>query len=276
MLLMVRHMTRYGYSQPVTLMPHTVRLKPASNANQRLVSFELAVTPEPSGRTEVVDVDGNESTALWFSGQTEALELRTEATVETLRENPFDYIWQGSSSLPMTYPAAFASGLAPYRGEGSEPSVAAFAREAAAHSNEAQAFLIRLARLVYETVEVEERETGPPREPGETLRLSSGACRDLAVLYMAAARQQGFAARFASGYAAIAGEYTEHDLHAWVEVYIPGGGWRGFDPSVGLAVSDRHILVATGARPEDAAAVTGSYVGNAQSELEAHVTISSR
>src|SRR5690606_27947417 len=85
-----------------------------------------------------------------------------------------------------------------------------------------------------------------------------GACRDLAMLFIDACRSQGLAARFVSGYAWQDAAQAEHDLHAWAEVYLPGGGWRGFDPSTGLATADHHIAVAACAVPDGAAPTTGT------------------
>jgi transglutaminase-like putative cysteine protease len=104
--------------------------------------------------------------------------------------------------------------------------------------------------------------------------MGEGSCRDLTVLYLAIARSQGFAGRFVSGYHVSPGTDGAHDLHAWPEIYVPGGGWRGFDPTTGLAVADLHVGVAVGALPQQAAPVSGTYVGDATSELETYVEIS--
>ena len=98
----------------------------------------------------------------------------------------------------------------------------------------------------------------PPRV---TLEKGQGACRDLAVLFVAACRALGFGARFVSGYHQGHSEPMRRDLHAWAEVYLPGGGWRGYDPSLGLAVADRHVAVAAGTRPDQAAPISGSFRG---------------
>jgi transglutaminase-like putative cysteine protease len=106
------------------------------------------------------------------------------------------------------------------------------------------------------------RLDGAPMSPGETLAGRRGACRDTAMLYVAACRSQGLAARFVSGYSMHhPEEVTEHELHAWVEVYVPGGGWRPYDPSLGLAVADGHVTLAAAPDHELAAPVSGSYRG---------------
>ena len=122
----------------------------------------------------------------------------------------------------------------------------------------------------------ETRPEGPPRAPEATIRARRGACRDLAVLFVACCQTMGLAARFASGYACSEKAKTT-ELHAWGEVFLRGGGWRAYDPSQGLAVADRHVTVAAAANPLHAAPVTGNVPGGrgdserlaAEIELEA-------
>lgn len=128
--------------------------------------------------------------------------------------------------------------------------------------------------MLHERLRRSTRPEGAPLPPIETLRRGEGSCRDIAVLFLAAARSQGFAGRFVSGYYAEPGNEGDFDLHAWSELYVPGGGWRGFDPTVGLAVAERHVSLAVGARPEQAAPVSGSFRGGGRSSMSAHVSIS--
>ena len=97
----------------------------------------------------------------------------------------------------------------------------------------------------------------------DTLRCGTGSCRDLTVLFMEVCRSQGLAARFVSGYQAGDPGQQDRELHAWPEVYLPGGGWRGFDPTLGLAVTDQHIAVACSWHPAGAAPVVGTIRGTA-------------
>lgn len=106
------------------------------------------------------------------------------------------------------------------------------------------------------------RLTGEPLPPGKTLRRKEGACRDLAVLFIDLCRSLGIAARFVSGYKYDPGAKDSFELHAWAEVFLPGAGWRGYDPSLGLAVADTHVALASGPGAAEAAAVTGTYRGS--------------
>jgi transglutaminase-like putative cysteine protease len=130
-------------------------------------------------------------------------------------------------------------------------------------------FLTRLTETIAHRFKVVLREQGSPWPPATTIEQRQGACRDLAVLWVDVCRAVGLAARFVSGYHAGYGEQDHRYLHAWGEVYLPGAGWRGFDPTNGLAVSDRHVAVAAAADPQHAAPVTATYRGN---NVEAELT----
>jgi transglutaminase-like putative cysteine protease len=271
----VQHETQYTYSEPVHLGRHTLRLRPISDANQHLHRFDIAVSPEPAGTSALSDLDGNYATAVWFEEPTRELVIRTESIVETLRSNPFDYLWQGDSTLPLHYSTAFSEALGLFRASMVPAPVRALGDELAQTVNgNAQAFPLALARLVHERFPRVIRQHGDPWDSDVTLQRGEGSCRDLAVLFMAVARSQGFAARFVSGYNTVPGENDEHDLHAWAEIYLPGGGWRGFDPTIGLAVADRHVAVAAGALAEQTLPVSGTYAGKATSRLDTRVSIS--
>jgi transglutaminase-like putative cysteine protease len=159
----------------------------------------------------------------------------------------------------MAYEPSVADSLDPFRRWSHVVLLRTLADSLVAQAgNDAQTFVSQLATYVHKTCRQIVREDGEPLAPKDTLARGEGSCRDLTVLYMDMARAAGFAARFVSGY--LAGG-NEHELHAWAEVYLPGGGWRGFDPSLGLATADRHIAVASAATPRGAAPVTGSYRG---------------
>ncbi len=270
----IHHETRYVYSAPVQLGRHTLRLRPISDANHHLHRFEIKVTPEPAGTSALSDLDGNYATAVWFEVPTQELLIETSSVVETLRSNPFDYLWQGSQALPLKYSAAYAEALGPFRASIVPQPVRDLGEEVARLvQGNAQEFPLQLARVLHQRFPRVIREHGDAWEAPMTLEQGEGSCRDLAVLFIAAARSQGYAARFVSGYNTVPSETDEHDLHAWAEVYLPGGGWRGFDPTIGMAVADHHIAVAAGALAEQAAPVSGTYGGHATSRLETLVRI---
>lgn len=277
MVLEINHSLTYRYSRPVYLEPYTLRLTPRSDGAQVLHAFDLRVDPEPQHASAAVDLEGVTSHCLHFSGLHDSLCISTRAVVETRRTNPYDFLLSDAaySRLPLVYPAEQRVLLQSYlqRG-GAEPRVDALAGTLALDNRDGTLdFLASLTHRIHQVCRNEHRESGAPRRPGDTLARARGSCRDLAVLWMDACRAAGLAARFVSGYKLGGDDDSEHHLHAWAEVYLPGGGWRGFDPSTGLAVVDRHVALAASAFPALASPGQGSFRGEALSELATAVAV---
>jgi transglutaminase-like putative cysteine protease len=274
----ISHTSVYAFSRPVFLEPHTVRLRPRCDASQHLIRFALEIEPAPAGLSEGLDVEGNSTAHVWFDGSTDRLSVVARIAVETLRENPFDYILDDPAiaCLPMPYPVDLRALLEPCLSrEGPGPAIDRFAR-AIADETEMRPlpFLMALTRRISQTCRVALREEGEPQPPEVTLAEQRGACRDLAVVFMEACRALGLAARFVSGYQEGDPAGGTRDLHAWAEVYLPGGGWRGYDPTLGLAVADRHVALAASAHPRLAAPISGTFRGaGASSRLQAHIQL---
>lgn len=274
MYYQIRHLTEYRYSAPVQLNTQTVRFRPPSDANQHVLQFEMKIEPEPAGLTDLSDLDGNHASIVWFLGDTSRFKIEATSVVETRRSNPFDYVWQGDAHLPLRYSDAYSEALGPFMARIAPLGVREIGEDVAAQvDGRAQMFIYRLAAELHQRFSRIIRPVGEPHDPLETLRRGEGSCRDLTVLYLAIARSQGFAGRFVSGYHVDPGTDGLHDLHAWPEIYIPGGGWRGVDPTTGLAVADLHVSVAVGALPQQASPVSGTYAGAATSTLETYVNI---
>lgn len=278
----IHHLTCYRYSEPVSLKPQVLRLRPRSDATQVLQQFQLAVTPEPASTAQIVELDGNETISLWFSPtKTEKLYIAAYSEVETFRTNPFDYLTEPwSATLPIDYPASLLASLQPYLSNPLyptlDPGVVQLAQSLLYEVNaNVSYFLTALTQKIYESCEYIVRESGPPLPAGITWTQKRGSCRDFAVLFIAACQSIGLAARFVSGYQEGDLAAPNHELHAWAEAYIPSGGWRGFDPTHGLAVSDRHIALVASPHPNQAAPVSGAIQADntAHSTLETHVTI---
>ncbi|MEM6517761.1 MAG: transglutaminase family protein [Cyanobacteria bacterium P01_C01_bin.70] len=279
----IRHATTYRYPQPVKLAAHTVRLRPRSDGSQQLQQFAMTIAPTPSKRSEFLDIEGNICLRLWFEDvEVSELQVQTEATVQTWRTNPFDYLSEPwAVTAPIAYPQAIATHLAPYLrpilSTAWHPQVVDLA-QTLLHDAQGNVgfFLSKLTQTIYEEFDYAHRLEGDPLPAGITLRQQSGSCRDFAVLFAEACQAVSLAARFVSGYQEGDQDQTTRELHAWPEVYIPGGGWRGFDPTLGLAVGDRHVALAAAAHPQNAAPVSGrlqpGYFG--QSTLEYEIQMS--
>jgi transglutaminase-like putative cysteine protease len=164
----------------------------------------------------------------------------------------------------MTYSAAESLPLAPYARAGNPDQTVAewaagIAREAGGYP---LPFVTALAQEISRICTVEVREEGLPLPARETLAERTGSCRDLAVLFVDACRTQGIAGRFVSGYQCLEAPGEKQFLHAWGEVYLPGSGWRGLDPTLGLVVADRHIALAASLSPVGATPIEGTFRGS--------------
>jgi transglutaminase-like putative cysteine protease len=189
-----------------------------------------------------------------------------------LRVNPFDFMLSGESlSLPMCYMEPLSVALDPYRNDlqVGEP-VKQYSRSLAASTQwNPLSFLSALNRQIFQTFHHVIRPEGPPWASDLTLNRSEGSCRDLAILFCDVCRGMGIAARFVSGYECSAAGNPESYMHAWAEVYFPGAGWRGYDPSRGLAVTNTHVAVAAGFDHNLASPVAGLFCGGPGARMEA-------
>lgn len=265
MIFRVRHETVYRYSADAGLEPHAVRLEPRNDPSQRVNSFELEIEPRPVRISRALDSEGNSVSYAFFEGRTSELHVRTRLEVETLRSNPFDFLFLNPdyARLPFAYPPDHTLAAEYRKVSASHPTVERLLHDARREAGEGTVgFLTRLAELIPEQVRPVIREEGHPMTPAETLAAGEAACRDLTVLYVECCRLSGLAARFVSGYQRGDPDHPRDDLHAWAEVYLPGGGWRGFDPTLGLAVADTHVALAAAAGPVGASPVSGTFRGD--------------
>jgi transglutaminase-like putative cysteine protease len=276
MRISATHSTVYRYDFPVYLEPHIFRLRPRMNSAQRLLAYDLQITPTPAGTTECLDQDGNLALNAWFNATTTELSVASRFTVELLRENPFDYLLIGESlNLPLWYREPLCTALTPYRQDAHiAESVKLYAKSVGAKAQwNALWFLTALSRQIYQTFRQTVRPDGLPWPSDRTLGRVEGSCRDLAVLFCDVCRAMGIAARFVSGYECASADRQDSYMHAWAEVYLPGIGWRGYDAARGLAVSNTHVAVAAGFDPDLASPVAGWYSGGSQSRMEASLRL---
>jgi transglutaminase-like putative cysteine protease len=266
MSLHIEHITTYKYSEAVRLKPHLLRLRPRSDAAQRLQDFSLEVDPLPMGQSALIDLDGNGPIEVWFNEEpTNFLRIITKSKLAMERSNPYDFLlatW--ACQLPIDYPQSLASQLQPYLTMPGDPTVQNLARQC---FQEAAGDTLTFVRLITEKIHSRcaytLRYDDTPWAAGTTWLEQRGSCRDFAELTIGVCRAMGLAARFVSGYeqGSPEVEMAENHLHAWVEVYLPGGGWRGWDPTYGLAVADRHVALAASAYPKLTMPVQGDFIG---------------
>jgi len=277
MRLSVTHSTTYSYDEPVFQEPHTFRLRPREDASQRLLHYSLMVSPMPAGKSECLDQDGNVVLEAWFDSPLSQMMVSSSFEIDTLRENPFDFMLSARelNRLPLVYQQPLANALTPYlETSGNSDAVRELARSTAEKTGWSTIpFLTELNFRLFDGFEHIVRDSGDPLAAEETLARRSGSCRDLAVLYCAACRAVGIPARFVSGYEREAAFQEPANMHAWAEVYLAGGGWRGYDPSVGLAVANSHVAIAAAADPRLAAPISGTYRGTARAQMQFQIAM---
>ena len=276
MRLHILHRNVYSYPSPAALGPHQVRLRPANHARARIESYGLHVPPEATLRWQQ-DPFGNHVAHLTFRKGTRLseLELRVELAVDIRPVNPFDFfIDDRCKEMPFRYPSELERDLQPFLDAGDDAlrggaRLAKFL-DTLPSSGKTIDLVVALNRGVHEALRYVIREQPGIWTPEESLAHGCGSCRDAAVLLIAALRSRGLAARFASGYLVqltdegmipdapkgVASDVV--DLHAWAEVYLPGGGWVGLDATSGLLCGEGHIPLACTARPSLATPVEGT------------------
>ncbi|WP_026631294.1 transglutaminase family protein [Dyadobacter alkalitolerans] len=277
MNLKVRHALEYQYTAPIVLEMHTLYLYPRSYPHQRLLEYNLSIDPQPSKIVKNVDVEGNVQHLIYFYNQPYSrLFVEASITVSSEPVNVFDFVFYPfeTSKIPFLYDNRIYKYLIPYLDKtDATQQVEQFARKIAAHVNYATIpFLVEMSQYISQNFVYQHREYGNAYPPDDTLRDRSGSCREFARLFIGACRSLGIAARFVSGYL-YGNPQQAHELHAWAEVFLPGAGWRGFDPTEGKAVINKHISMGTSADYDQLAPVMGSFLGYTGSRLTTNVDI---
>lgn len=263
MYLKIRHHTHYHYSQPVMLRPQQLRFHPRDSSVQQVVDYKIDITPAPIGFSDQLDLEGNWVTQIWFEKETDHFDIEVVMQVRISSSNPFNFILSEEATiLPIDHEHDSICARAYLERIQTDDSVTAFAAELSlAVKRDPLKFLDKLNRRLFADFNHIHRDSGTPQSPAITLQSRSGACRDLTVLFVDCCRAEGIAARFASGYQKGNLQSERRDLHAWPEVYLPGAGWLGFDPTHGEPVAGTHVTVAAAAHSRDTMPVIGIFDG---------------
>jgi uncharacterized protein (DUF2126 family)/transglutaminase-like putative cysteine protease len=271
----LHHKTSYRYDRLVNLSPHEVRLRPAPHARTPILSYSLTVNPEQHFINWQQDPYGNYIGRFVFPEPSDALEFTVDLIADMTVINPFDFfVEKYAEHFPFSYPAQLQAELGAYL-QTETPGALQTAWVEAARATLLKKdmltndFLVAINQQLQRDISYLLRMEPGVQTPEETLEKRSGSCRDTGWLLVQILRQMGLAARFVSGYliqlradqAALDGpsgtEVDFTDLHAWAEVYIPGAGWIGLDPTSGMLASEGHIPLACTALPSSAAPVSG-------------------
>ncbi|MDB4293416.1 transglutaminase family protein [Maribacter sp.] len=271
------HETEYEFSQSVFLEPHSLMFKPKNAPHLELESHVLKLSVTPAGISEQLDAEENFVHFCWFDGMHEKINITSEAIVNSKKFNPFNFLIYPLyfNIIPFSYSDASQELLQRYLHTvplGKE--LVQYGNSIlASKNNNSIAFLTELTIAIHADFVVESREEGIPFEPDKTFQLKKGSCRDLVWMQIHLLRNLGIAARFVSGYYYVDVEDPQYELHAWTEVFLPGAGWLGFDPSNGITTSHTHIAVASSSHYLNTMPVSGTVRGDATATLKTTLTI---
>ena len=275
----ILHRTYYNFSAEVHLGPHALLLRPREGAELHIESAALTITPPATVRWHR-DVEDNAVAVATFESPTRQLAIVSEVIVQR-DELAIDFVVAAHAiEYPFAYEPDERAVLSPYMGAATasgEPGLLAPWVDTLWRSGEpihSSALLHRIAAQIHSLVSYQRREEPGVQAADVTLSRHLGSCRDSAFLFMEAARRLGFAARFVSGYLnASVSTQNFGATHAWAEVYLPGAGWVGFDPSIGARTGPGHIAVAVARSPERVPPVAGTFKGPAGASLDVGVWI---
>jgi len=281
MKIRIRHRTTYNYSQPVKFGQHKIMIRPREGHDVHIESSILEITPAHTIRW-MRDVNGNSLAKVDFTQMASQLSFYSELVLNQYDVNPLDFILEDNAvNYPFVYDSESLPELTPFMAI-LYPKDNADLREwltkfwKPGDKIETIALLQNLNVFINKTFQYQRRDDEGVQTPADTLKKNSGSCRDFATLLLEACRCWGLAARFASGY--MQSETTEAggaSTHAWMEVYLPGAGWKGFDPTSGIMTGAQHVTVAVSRNPENAAPIAGSYQGPASAfqSIQVDVTV---
>ncbi|MDB5874032.1 MAG: hypothetical protein JWQ07_3474 [Ramlibacter sp.] len=282
----LNHVTHYKYDRPVQLGPQVVRLRPAPHSRSSIVSYSLKVEPAKHFINWQQDPYANYQARLVFPEKATEFKVTVDLVVEMAVYNPFDFFLEPSAeNFPFKYEPLVAQELAPYLAtEPLTPLLQSYLEKVDRKPQRTIDFLVGINQKLQHDIKYLIRMEPGVQTPEQTLKNASGSCRDSGWLLVQLMRRCGLAARFVSGYLiqltpdvkALDGpsgttvDFT--DLHAWCEVYLPGAGWVGLDPTSGLLAGEGHIPLACTPQPSGAAPIEG-LVDDAEVEFAHHMQV---
>jgi uncharacterized protein (DUF2126 family) len=268
----LQHNTYYDFDRPVSLAPHVIRLRPAPHSRTPIHSYSLKVEPENHFINWQQDAFGNYLARIVFPEKATRMAVEVEVIADMTVINPFDFfVEEYAEHFPFKYPKELKKELLPYLEEQRQGKLfKALCKSIPKSKKTLNDFLVEVNQVIEKKIDYGLRFEPGVQSPEQTLKLGKGSCRDSAWLLVQLLRHIGLAARFVSGYLvqlssdekSLDGpsgpEQDFTDLHAWCEVYIPGAGWIGMDPTSGLFTSEGHIPLACTPDPSSAAPISGA------------------
>ena len=261
----ITHRTEYRYKEPVTFGPHRALMRPREGHDIHIESGLVQIEPKASVRW-LRDLYGNSVAIITFAEPAKTLRVLSEVEVDLFDDNPVACsIEPDARAFPFHYATTEQLGLIPYRLPGypdDGPTLQSWLLDLHPSGEAIGTYelLNKLNSHIFTSLKYTRREDPGCQSPRQTLALGGGSCRDYAVLMMEAARHWGFAAQFVTGYIQM-GEDQHGATHAWVEIYIPGAGWQGFDPTNNKRAGNEHISVAVSPAHADVSPFSGFWEG---------------
>lgn len=268
----ILHRTYYNFTDLVRLEPHTLRLRPREDHGLRIESSTLKITPQATLRW-YRDVEGNSIAIATFGSSTQQLFIESETIIQQYNESPLDFLIDHYAiDYPFSYQQNEKDLLLPYTTCSEYNSGNILSEWISSFRNlgeqiQTYTLLERINIHINQTLLYKSREEPGIQTPEETLLYGSGSCRDFAKLFMEVVRFFGIASRFVSGYVYTPQTFDYGATHAWSEVFLPGAGWIGFDPTIGKVAGPDHIAVSISSIPESVPPISGYYTGNSDSSL---------
>jgi transglutaminase-like putative cysteine protease len=267
MKIRIQHRTTYHYAEPVKLGSHRVMVRPREGHDLHIESSILTIRPAHTVHW-MRDVNGNSIALVDFTERANELMIYSELVLQHYDSDPLDFrVEPYARHYPFVYDpwtlpelTAFTHIVFPADADRVRQWLSNFWQPG--KLVETVSLLKRLNRHIAEEFKYMRRDEFGVQRPAYTLESNSGSCRDFATLFIEACRSWGLAARFVSGYMLCEATEAGHaSTHAWAEVYLPGAGWKGFDPTSGIMAGSQHVVVAVSRHPEAATPISGSFIG---------------
>jgi transglutaminase-like putative cysteine protease len=275
----IQHLTEYLFPVPVNLNKHKLLIRPREGHDVRIESSKLNIFPDYTVKWKR-DVFDNSLADVTFKMPSDKLTIASEVVIQHYEHAPFDFMVEDYAiNYPFNYLENESSDLLAFQQMiyvNDQSTINHWLSQFNYLGMNTFGLLMLLNQTICNTFRYQMREEAGVQSPAYTLQIGSGSCRDYATLLIEACRALGLASRFVSGYLhAPSTEVGHASTHAWVEVYLPGIGWKGFDPTIGEVTSNKHIAIAVARNPESVPPVAGSFTsyGTVTPQMRVNVAV---
>src|SRR5678816_2687464 len=276
--LRIIHETTYSYKRAVRFGPHRLILRPREGHDLRVEKMRLEIEPDFELEWSR-DLFGNSVATAHIPSPADQLRIRSEVLLHQTSPFPLRQVRRARVNFPINFSEVESAVASAYLASTYSQEVETVRTWIDRHLDaagvqDAEEIVALVARIIRETIKYQRREIRGVQTPSLTLSKGSGSCRDMATLMLETLRLLGLPARFASGYLdCSASQEGDASTHAWAEAYLPDIGWTGYDPMLGSATSERHIVLGVSNHPRGVMPVTGTFFGKEESFLEMDVRV---